>query len=188
MLLLACYVNEWLGSNGSEPNIGILTVLFFLLNFLAATQDIAVDGWALSMLKKENVGHASTCNSVGQTTGFFLSYVLFMALESSTFCNQYLRSIPKEEGIFEEFVFLNSINLETILGIVTLSGFLYFWGWVFLITTTIVALLKKEINYYDKDHEVFNDRDIKTAYTSLMKILNLKSVQALVLILLTCKV
>lgn len=100
MLLLAFHVNEWLGSDKSEPNIGVLTILFFILNFLAATQDIAVDGWALSMLKKENVGHASTCNSVGQTTGFFLSYVLFMALESATFCNQYLRSIPENEGDF----------------------------------------------------------------------------------------
>lgn len=99
MLLLSHYVNQWLGDNGSDPNIGILTVLFFSLNFLAATQDIAVDGWALTMLKKENVGHASTCNSVGQTTGFFLSYVLFMALESATFCNQYLRSSPEKEGI-----------------------------------------------------------------------------------------
>lgn len=99
MLLLSRYVSQWLGENGSEPNIGMLTVLFFQLNFLAATQDIAVDGWALTMLKKENVGHASTCNSVGQTTGFFLSYVLFMALESPTFCNEYLRSVPQKEGV-----------------------------------------------------------------------------------------
>lgn len=98
MLLLSCYVGQWLGDSGTEPNIQMLTVLFFSLNFLAATQDIAVDGWALTMLKKENVGHASTCNSVGQTTGYFLSYVVFMALESPEFCNQYLRSVPGEEG------------------------------------------------------------------------------------------
>lgn len=98
MLLLSGHVDQWLGDKG-EPNIGILTLLFFSLNFLAATQDIAVDGWALTMLKKCNVGHASTCNSVGQTAGFFLSYVLFMALESPTFCNSYLRSIPQPEGI-----------------------------------------------------------------------------------------
>ena len=40
--------------------------MFFFLNFLAATQDIAVDGWALTMLQRHNVGYASTCNSVGQ--------------------------------------------------------------------------------------------------------------------------
>ena len=50
--------------------------MFFFLNFLAATQDIAVDGWALTMLKRENVGYASTCNSVGQTAGYFLGSVI----------------------------------------------------------------------------------------------------------------
>ena len=56
--------------------------MFFFLNFLAATQDIAVDGWALTMLQRHNVGYASTCNSVGQTAGYFLGYVFYMALES----------------------------------------------------------------------------------------------------------
>ena len=41
-----------------------------------------MDGWALTMLQKHNVGYASTCNSVGQTAGYFMGYVLFMALES----------------------------------------------------------------------------------------------------------
>jgi len=45
------YINEWL-DNGSKLNINALTLLFFVLNFLAATQDIIVDGWALTMLKK----------------------------------------------------------------------------------------------------------------------------------------
>ena len=98
MLLLSSHIDTWLGSSEMSPNIGILTVLFFSLNFLAATQDIAVDGWALTMLKKHNIGHASTCNSVGQTAGFFLSYVLFMALESPDFCNRYLRTVPDDQG------------------------------------------------------------------------------------------
>jgi len=33
-------------------NINIITGVFFGLNFLAATQDIAVDGWALTMLRR----------------------------------------------------------------------------------------------------------------------------------------
>lgn len=98
MLLLSSHVEQWLGTEHTPPNIGILTLLFFCLNFLAATQDIAVDGWALTMLKKCNVGHASTCNSVGQSAGFFLSYVVFMALESPSFCNSYLRSVPQDVG------------------------------------------------------------------------------------------
>jgi len=35
-----------------NPNIMMLVYIFFMVNFLAATQDIAVDGWALTMLKK----------------------------------------------------------------------------------------------------------------------------------------
>ena len=32
--------------------------------------------------QRHNVGYASTCNSVGQTAGYFMGYVFFMALES----------------------------------------------------------------------------------------------------------
>lgn len=52
MLYLSANVQNWLDDTDSGPNIGLLTVLFFLLNVLAATQDIAVDGWALTMLKR----------------------------------------------------------------------------------------------------------------------------------------
>lgn len=58
-----------------------------------------MDGWALTMLSRENVGYASTCNSVGQTAGYFLGNVLFLALESADFCNKYLRTQPKDTGI-----------------------------------------------------------------------------------------
>ena len=41
-------VNDYLGEH---PDVTTLTAMFFFLNFLAATQDIAVDGWALTMLQ-----------------------------------------------------------------------------------------------------------------------------------------
>lgn len=44
-------INDWLVFT-EDPNTTFLTLMFFCLNFLAATQDIAVDGWALTMLKK----------------------------------------------------------------------------------------------------------------------------------------
>lgn len=52
MLLLSSHVNQWLGSKTIKPNIEMLTIIFFVLNVLAATQDIVVDGWALTMLKR----------------------------------------------------------------------------------------------------------------------------------------
>ncbi|MPC35479.1 Acetyl-coenzyme A transporter 1 [Portunus trituberculatus] len=124
MLVLSSYIDVLLGEGESHtPNVAVITTVFFMLNFLAATQDIAVDGWALTMLSRGNVGWASTCNSVGQTAGYFLGYVVFLALESEDFCVHYLG----QSG-----------------SLVTLSGFLYFWGIVFWITTTIVWILKHE--------------------------------------------
>ena len=100
MIYLSTQVDHLLGNtNGRTPDVVALTVTVFLFEFLAATQDIAVDGWALTMLSRENVGYASTCNSVGQTAGYFLGNVLFLALESSDFCNKYLRFEPQPRGI-----------------------------------------------------------------------------------------
>lgn len=178
MLILSVYVNQWLGNTeaGVLPNVPLLTALFFTLNFLAATQDIAVDGWALTMLKRCNVGHASTCNSVGQTAGYFLGYVAFIALESAEFCNSYLRSEPHSDGL------------------VTLPGFLYFWGLVFLATTTLVAIFKRENN--PRDHQATGDilrteedeLDIWQTYKLLLGIMKMKPIRTLAAILLTVKV
>ncbi|KAG8225743.1 hypothetical protein J437_LFUL011999 [Ladona fulva] len=190
MWFLSLHVDQWLGEEHSEqhnvdgvpgetsklefehPNVGILTFFFFCLNFLAATQDIAVDGWALTMLKRSNVGHASTCNSVGQTAGYFLGYVVFMALESPHFCNTYLRSEPSP------------------LGIVTLSSFLYFWGIVFLVTTTLVGLAKKESIPRDTSDETIamQNLGIRQTYRLLWDIICLPTIKTAILILLTCKV
>ncbi|KAH8042092.1 hypothetical protein HPB51_021176 [Rhipicephalus microplus] len=92
-------LGEGEGSSKTEPSVLMLTLVFFSLNFLAATQDIAVDGWALTMLSRRHVGYASTCNSVGQTVGYIMGNVVFLALESADFCNRYLRSTPQQDGI-----------------------------------------------------------------------------------------
>ena len=126
MILLSYTVDTLMGEGKSPPNVVLLTLFFLILHFLAATQDIAVDGWALTMLSRKNVGYASTCNSVGQTVGFFLGYSIFLALESKEFCNAYLRGVPQETGMVE------------------LSSFLYFWGIVFVAVTTAVWFFKSE--------------------------------------------
>ncbi|KAH8303579.1 hypothetical protein KR018_003975 [Drosophila ironensis] len=176
MLLLSQHVDRWLGGGpeGVEPNVQMLTLLFFLLNFLAATQDIAVDGWALTMLKRCNVGYASTCNSVGQTAGYFLGYVVFIALESKDFCNTYLRDVPLEEGM------------------ITLPRFLWFWGITFVVATTLVAVFKKENDIedahmdarYTEEHEL----NIQESYKILWDMVRMRPVQILAVILLTVKV
>ncbi|XP_050336198.1 acetyl-coenzyme A transporter 1 [Bactrocera neohumeralis] len=174
MLFLSWQVERWLGGNGSDPNVPFLTMLFFLLNFLAATQDIAVDGWALTMLKRCNVGYASTCNSVGQTAGYFLGYVVFIALESKDFCNNYLRTEPLDTGL------------------VTLPEFLWFWGVCFMVVTTLVAIFKKENDVqdahtaarYTDEHEL----NLRESYKILFDMVRMRPIQILAAILLTVKV
>lgn len=116
-----------------------------------------------NLISSENVALGSTMNSVGQTAGYFLGYVLFLALESAEFCNKYLRSIPSD------------------FGVVTLPGFLFFWGVVFMITTTLV-MAKHEKNDDDSDITVFE------TYKLLGRIVSLRKVQKLVLFLFTCKI
>lgn len=47
---------DWAESRLKEADIVSITVLFFVLVLLAATQDIAVDGWALTLLSRKNIG------------------------------------------------------------------------------------------------------------------------------------
>uniref|UniRef100_A0A8C7B0P7 Solute carrier family 33 member 1 n=1 Tax=Neovison vison TaxID=452646 RepID=A0A8C7B0P7_NEOVI len=169
MIYLSTQVDRLLGNtDGRTPDVVALTVTFFLFEFLAATQDIAVDGWALTMLSRENVGYASTCNSVGQTAGYFLGNVLFLALESADFCNKYLRFQPQPRGI------------------VTLSDFLFFWGTVFLITTTLVALLKKENKEVSVGKE--ETQGITDTYKLLFAIIKMPAVLTFCLLILTAKI
>lgn len=49
MLYLAQNVDDWLGDGTTRrPQMFLLTSVFFMLWLLTATQDIAVDGWALT--------------------------------------------------------------------------------------------------------------------------------------------
>lgn len=153
----------------TAPSITLLTAIFFCLNFLAATQDIAVDGWALTMLSRENVGYASTCNTVGQTAGFFMGNVVFLALSSADFSNRYLRTEAQSTGV------------------VTFSGFFYFWGIVFLVSTTLVGFFKRE----KSEQELHGEESVEgivDGYKTLVKILRCPSILKFMVILLTFKV
>ncbi|CAL1142487.1 unnamed protein product [Cladocopium goreaui] len=82
MLYTASQLESLLGDGDStRPAIKTLTALFLMINFLCATQDIAVDGWALTMLRKENSNYQATCNAAGQTFGYALGFTGFTALD-----------------------------------------------------------------------------------------------------------
>ena len=74
----------------SEGDVPRATLFFFALVSLAATQDIAVDGWALTLLSRERVGWASTCQTVGTNLGFFSSFTALLALGDPGFCARWV--------------------------------------------------------------------------------------------------
>ena len=148
---------------GADFSVTYLTSCFFFVNFLVATQDIAVDGWALTLLSREMVGYASTCNSVGQTAGYFVGFMLLLALESEDFTNAYLRSSPAEGGL------------------VTLGGYLAFWGIVFIVVTLTLSVLKRE----SSDNSAMT---LSEAYSELWKIIKKEVVLEYCLIVFTSKI
>jgi PAT family acetyl-CoA transporter-like MFS transporter 1 len=92
---------------------------------------------------------------VGQTAGYFMGYVFFMALES--------------------------------YGLVTLPGFLQFWASVFMITTTLVAVLKSERGAGEVESDE-PDLGVVQTYKVLLDILKLTVMPTTIAMLLTSKV
>ncbi|KAG5680983.1 hypothetical protein PVAND_010457 [Polypedilum vanderplanki] len=170
MLYSSFYVNEWLGSAEKPPKILILTSVFFLMRVFAATQDVAVDGLALCLLKKRNIGHVATCEMIGISCGWCIGYVVLLVLESSEFSNSFIFSEPRNEGL------------------ITLGGFLKFWGIAFLVFTILIAFFKHENSETDEKLEEHPDYGVTKAYPTLWKILKLKPIIRFSLFMLTVKV
>eukprot|EP00644_Phytophthora_capsici_P005253 jgi/Phyca11/4313/fgenesh1_pm.PHYCAscaffold_1_\ len=156
MVVGSWFMSDMLGEGeGQKPHVVYLTVFFFVLYFMMATQDIAVDGWAITMLSEKNV-----------TVGYFVAYVGFLALNDPGTCNSYLRSEPEDEGM------------------VSLPGFMSFWGWVMFFTTLGVWIFKHE-----KPEEEGSERlTIAQTYSQMYSVLRLPSVISLSVVLLTSKI
>lgn len=133
-------------STVSPMNVKGVTAFFLILYFLMATQDIAVDGYALTLLSKKNRGRGPVCNSIGQNIGHFLSFVGFLALNDA----------ESSEKIWRPLFRLPS---KPNYGLVSLGGFIKFMGILMLIITTFVALFKKE-DTYDANASIVSQESI----------------------------
>ncbi|ODV78990.1 MFS general substrate transporter [Suhomyces tanzawaensis NRRL Y-17324] len=169
-----------------KPHLTKITVCFFLLVLFCATQDIAVDGWALTCLSPECLSFASTAQTVGINSGYFLSFTIFLALSSPDFANKYLRSVPLEQGLF------------------TLGQYLNFWGWVYLVVTGLLYFIPEDPPHLAKSNQAklasekvkvetaYNSKaskwnELKAVYESMYQVLKLPNIQVLIVILLTAK-
>ena len=163
MLLLGGSIDEMM--NRKELPIALLSLIFFGLVFICATQDIAVDGWALTLLRKENIEYASTAQTIGLNTGYFLSFTVFLALNSPEFCNKFLFSVPQEAGLL------------------TLGSYIQFWGIAFLCVTLWLIFFKVEQPTPPSDIN-----SIKSAYKTIFQLFALPHMKSLIVILMIAKI
>ncbi|ERS99497.1 hypothetical protein HMPREF1624_04697 [Sporothrix schenckii ATCC 58251] len=153
---------ETMGQPGGTT-IWNFTRWWFFLVLMCATQDIAVDGWALTLLTPGNISYASTAQTVGLTGGHFLSYTVFLAFNSPDFANRWFRSAPLDVGLME------------------LGHYLSFWGWAFIIVTLGLALLKRE-------ERAQNEEGVWDVYRIMWGVLKLKNVQTIIFVHLIAKI
>lgn len=182
MIWLGGQVKQMMADAGADGGAGVwgFTWWWFFLVFMCATQDIAVDGgspsptspyahanrhpgWALTLLSPENLSYASTAQTVGLTAGQFLSYTVFLAFNSPDFANRWFRAVPKPEGVM------------------TLGGYLTFWGWAYLAVTIGLAALKRE-------ERTKNTDGILEVYKVMGGILKLRNIQTFIVIHLIAKI
>jgi len=165
MIWLGANVKAMLVSAGADGGSGVwnFTGWWFFLVFMCATQDIAVDGWALTLISPQNLSYASTAQTVGLTAGQFMSYTVFLAFNSPDFANKWFRSSPSADGVM------------------TLGGYLTFWGWAYLLVTMGLALLKKE-------EKTKNEDGIWDVYKVMWGVLKLKNIQTIIIIHLIAKI
>ncbi|CAI6365109.1 unnamed protein product [Macrosiphum euphorbiae] len=162
LLYFAYNTDEWLPESG-KPNLKMIVCLLLVINLLNTTQDIAVDSWALTMLKKNNVSYASTCNCIGIAIGMFIGSVCPILLSSEQFCNRYLRLTPGTGGI------------------ISIKNIIFLWGVVFLLITTLVTIFKKEKDTRLEDVKI----NIFQNYKLIWSLLKLSSMRVFLIAVLT---
>ncbi|KAJ7151496.1 acetyl-coenzyme A transporter 1 [Mycena filopes] len=159
-IMLYLSLNVQVLMDDPSNHVGQLTFLFTSLVFFSATQDIAVDGWALTLLSPESLSYASTCQTIGLNTGFFASFTVFLAFNSEAFAEKW--GVPH----------------------LTLSAYLKFWFVMSYAVSFWLLFVEKE----RKEALSESDMSIKAVYKQIWAICKLRHVQLLIIIHLFAKV
>ncbi|CAF0837602.1 unnamed protein product [Adineta steineri] len=122
-IILSFYLEQLL----TQLYITNLTIIFFFIILFIATQDICVDGWALTLFTSSNIVWQSISQMIGQPLGLFLGSSVLLTFESANATNKLIR---QPLGFAQQPY-----------GLFTLAQFLRFWGIMFLITTCVVTIL-----------------------------------------------
>lgn len=131
MSVMAHSIHVWV----SHGSVQYLTPTFMLLLAMTATQDIAVDGWSLTILQRRNVSYASTCQSLGLSAGYFSSFTIFLAFSNTEFCDNYVRPLLPFSSTTGPLLSLHSA--------LRMSGLYY------LFLTIFITFFKRELQEED---------------------------------------
>ncbi|ORM40573.1 Acetyl-coenzyme A transporter 1 [Babesia sp. Xinjiang] len=192
--------DKWAGQNGDAVDLVALTTYCTALYILMATQDIAVDGWALSMLRTEVRIHASTCNTAGQYIGINLAYVCIAILCSKEVPLKLYRARVWLSTFFGGQSLTLSIEDERAFQpLASMSYFINMFGLAMLVMTILICfkhedtdppLLEElpgitELGPKDEDLKWRILKKVKRAYALLIEIIAREPTKILGLTLLT---
>lgn len=116
----------------------------------------------MTLLSPGNLSYASTAQTVGLTAGQFLSSTVFLAFNAPDFANRWFRSSPSPDSVM------------------TLNGYLTFWGWVYLLVTVGLGVFKREERTREK-------AGVVEVYKVMWGILKLKNIQTFIVLHLIAK-
>ena len=94
-----------------EKRVYSITFAFGMIFFCCALQDISVDGWSVTMVKDENSSWAAATQMIGIKVGVFASTTLYLALNSTAFCNHYIFSTPQKDPLLNEANYLKTWSI-----------------------------------------------------------------------------
>jgi len=141
-----------------ESEIFTLTIIFSLLSFVFSTWDSAYDAWIMTILHPQNIKYASVTQTIGSKIGISFSSTIFLAINSTDFCNKYIFSVPRETPL---------LNLESLL---------YYWGVLFIFFAIVLMFVKEE-------EEEEKGKNLKDTYIILFNLIKLSPLQKLAIIL-----
>jgi len=149
-----------------------LTVIFFFIILLIATQDICVDGWALTLFSLSDVIWQSISQMIGQPLGDFIGSSVILIFESANMTD---KSIRQPFGITTKPY-----------GLFTLAQFVRFWSVLFLITTCTITILfwkRQQGTYINENDDDRSYENLFETYLYAVKLFKKKNFRQFLIIL-----
>lgn len=159
-MLLSFYVESFIATG----RVVLLTIIFFAIVLLTASQDICVDGLAISLFAATNPQWASTSQTIGQTLGRFFGFSFLLTFESANFTNKYIReplSLPSQTtGLFsfQQFIRFTSVAF-------------------FIVTTSIAIFFREKKEEPSIEGEETSTLSLKDTYLSMLKLFKKKCIR-----------